>query len=56
MINTIKDLELNIIKELKNNSFSNIIDIVQKYNGNDWKKYIDNTNNNKDYNKKNRYS
>ena len=52
MINTIKDLELNIIKELKNNSFSDIVDIVKKYNGSDWKKYIDNTNNNKDYNKK----
>ena len=53
MINTIKDLELNIIKKLTDNSYSNVVDIVKNYNGNDWKKYIDNTKNyNKNYNKK----
>ena len=53
MIKTLKDLELNIIKEITNDKFSNIVDIVKKYNGSDWKKYIDNTkSDDKNYNKK----
>ena len=53
MIKTLKDLELNIIKQLKNNNFDDIVNIVEQYNGLDWKKYIDNKKSNgKNYNKK----
>ena len=52
MIETLKELELNILKEIKNNNFINIVNIVKKYNGSDWKEHIDNTINSKGYNKR----